>query len=569
VGRRSLSSALAPTGIVGRIGQTVGSLLFLGAGLFFLGLLSLGGMKQFKESKWTSTPCRIISSSYELPKRSHDGYRARITYRYTFNGTEYTGTQVGDGVDESSDFEPIQRALLQYVPGSSATCYVNPAAPAEARLRQTSWTANLVWLFAIIPLTFVGVGSLGIVRAWWPARQKPLSARTPATASAPTWLFLIFFLAGAGFMLIFIKPVYLMFAARSWPKVTATVLNSRVRSSSDSDGTTYAVDVLYQYRYDGKQYLSNRYSLMGGTSSGRSGKAQVVASLPRGSTVSVYVNPASPSYALIDIGFSWVMLFALIPAVFVLVGGGGLYVRIAHRRGSDAGSSAISARPGRVPGGGRYHSTLPGASQPGTAHFSSGRGRRHKALALLGVALFWNGLVSIFVVLGIKEREWFMLAFVSVFVLVGLGLLAAAVHSIIGLFNPSLELDLSNAAPRLGETLTIAWSFNGRFDRIMRLTVALEGREEATYRRGTDTHTDRKTFRRLELVDTTRQVEIARGEVALIVPADTMHSFKAPHNQIGWYLVVHGEIPNWPDVKDEFAVEIRPLALKDREVDRG
>jgi hypothetical protein len=89
--------------------------------------------------------------------------------------------------------------------------------------------------------------------------------------------------------------------------------------------------------------------------------------------------------------------------------------------------------------------------------------------------------------------------------------------------------------------------------------IALEGREEARYRRGTDTHTDRETFLSLPVVDTVQSFEIAGGgSASFTVPADTAPSFQADNNKIVWSLKVLCDLSNWPDTDDEYEVVVRP-----------
>ena len=42
-----------------------------------------------------------------------------------------------------------------------------------------------------------------------------------------------------------------------------------------------------------------------------------------------------------------------------------------------------------------------------------------------------------------------------------------------------------------------------------------------------------------------------------------MHSFEAPNNRVRWTLIVHGDIPFWPDVRDEFPITVLPLQRKE------
>jgi len=44
----------------------------------------------------------------------------------------------------------------------------------------------------------------------------------------------------------------------------------------------------------------------------------------------------------------------------------------------------------------------------------------------------------------------------------------------------------------------------------------------------------------------------------LSVPPGAMHSFKSDHNEIGWTLLVQGDVAGWPDYQRAFPIIIRP-----------
>ena len=81
-------------------------------------------------------------------------------------------------------------------------------------------------------------------------------------------------------------------------------------------------------------------------------------------------------------------------------------------------------------------------------------------------------------------------------------------------------------------------------------------REEATYRRGTSTSTDKSTFATIELASVTLWSDIRGGRVRLTMPTDSMHSFESPNNKIVWAIHVHGDIAMYPDVNDEFPLTV-------------
>jgi hypothetical protein len=192
-----------------------------------------------------------------------------------------------------------------------------------------------------------------------------------------------------------------------------------------------------------------------------------------------------------------------------------------------------------------------------------GLGPFGRLVAATAAALFWNGIVSVFVVQ--LAGEWragavpiFGSLFLVPFVVVGLGLVAAVGYCLLATLNPRPRLVLAEAVVPVGGSTLLRWGFAGRTARMVRLNVTLQGREEATYRQGTDTKTDTEVFSTTTLVDTTNAWEIAQGETRVTVPAGTMHSFAADHNKVVWVLALHGEIPSWPDVKEELEIAVVP-----------
>jgi hypothetical protein len=157
--------------------------------------------------------------------------------------------------------------------------------------------------------------------------------------------------------------------------------------------------------------------------------------------------------------------------------------------------------------------------------------------------------------------SWFLALFLTPFVVVGLVLVGAFVSQVLALSNPVPRITLNRRVLRPGERLEVDWQMRGRVQALRRLRLSLEGREEATYRRGTDTRTDREVFATVDLLDTGDLATMAAGRVARDLPARLMHSFAAKNNKIVWALRVRGEIPRWPDVDEEFVVTIAPTSI--------
>jgi len=364
---------------------------------------------------------------------------------------------------------------------------------------------------------------------------------------------------------LFVRPLMRVDAAESWAETPCTVVSSEVESHAGSDSTTYSVHIVYRYEVEGQEYTSERYDFLGGSSSGYEGKARIVAQHPPGKKTVCYVNPEDPAEAVLDRTFGAKYLLGLIPVAFVLIGLVGLLATAFARRRVATGQLGPtwlpeSARAALAPTPDGYR--LLTSAGPITVRPTSSA--RSKFIGVTIFAVFWNGIVSIFVwqvVEGFRSGspEWFLTIFMIPFVLVGLGAIGAVFYFLLALFNPRPVLTVSSESLPLGGTLDLDWALVGRTRAVQRLTLYLEGREEATYRRGTDTVTDKHVFTTVPVADTTDRYEILAGKGQVAVPPDTMHSFQAPNNKIVWALHVHADVVRWPDVKAEFPIAVLPL----------
>ena len=384
--------------------------------------------------------------------------------------------------------------------------------------------------------------------------------------------FSIFAIAGlvASFFFL-VLPVKNVIAARSWVETPCRILSAQVKRHSGSDGTTYSVDISYQYEFNDKTFTGNRYSFMGGSSSGRSGKRAVVDEYRKAKNPVCFVNSDNPEQAVLAGGFQLTMLFGLIPLVFVVIGIGGVVgtIRKSKRRIISKGARAAEWLPETKTARADDNIYAPaGADSAGPVILRATSSRLAKLLFFILFAAIWNGVVSVFVVDIVRgfmkgRPQWGLAAFISIFVLVGLGVIIAVIHQFLALFNPKAKLTLSSAQIPLGSTAHLTWEILGRVNRISELAITLQAREECRYRRGTKTYTDKNTFFTFQLAQTTNPTQMSFGEVGFAVPAETMHSFTADNNKIIWSLKVAGDIKRWPDIKDEFDITITP-----RQVDR-
>jgi hypothetical protein len=368
----------------------------------------------------------------------------------------------------------------------------------------------------------------------------------------------IFFVAGAALSwFLMVRPALRILEARSWPEVPCTVVSSEVESHPGSDSTTYSVEISYSYEIDGRTYTGDRYNFATGSSSGYAHKANIVKQHPPGSRTVCRVDPDDPQRSVMSVDFDREYLWGLFGLPFLLVGLGGL-VWVVRRPQPTTGKARWLPRLRRGEDEGKTVPGLPSSAAEGPLTLATGHRPLWRFLGVLFFAGLWNAMVGFLLWPAAREDGGCVWVFLLVFGAVGLVLLAGVPYAFLAMFNPRPTLTLDRSRPALGESCQVSWKWSGGVRRVERLRIFLQGREEATYRRGTDTRTEKHVFAVIDVVDTRQSVEIARGTGTLAIPADTMHSFEASRNKIVWRLKVAAEIPRWPDVAEELAVVIHP-----------
>jgi len=423
-------------------------------------------------------------------------------------------------------------------------------------------------------------------------------------------LFFLFFLGmGSLFEIFMIREFGRALGQRSWQKVPCTIVSSEVRERSGGK-EPYAFAVSYRYEYGGRPYTGSAYKRNYTGSDSYSGTQRLVQRYPSGQEGFCYVNPVNPGEAVLKRDSLAIGLALAFPLIFLLIGVGGLvgtwrgrgdpkrdearlgtlpalasrgHLGLASRDEPDAqrpfgpgppsnrGQDARDTQGQGVPNA-KYRVGEPQDALATLRVAGSGRATlrpsasaKAKFLGVTVFALFWNGILAIFVVNAINDfrhgdPSWFGTLFLLPFVAIGVGLMGGVVYQLLATFNPRPTLELSSRVVPLGGTAELSWSFAGQSSRIQELTVTLRGVEEAKYRRGTSTYADRNTFYEMELYRTSEAREIAAGQVGFVLPPDTMHSFEAENNKILWNLDLHGRIKGWPDVKESFKIAVMPSA---------
>jgi hypothetical protein len=587
------SRTSAPTGVAGRIVGSVFFLVFGGMGTLLLVFTARSTLDSFGTHRWTPTPCVIEHNDVRHDAASNK-HVFEVRYSYTHAGVAHTGTTVRPGYTGDNDAAKAYRLQQQYPVGAAQTCRVNPASPGESTLQLPSLWGALMMLF---PLPFMAVGFGGLYVLWRPRRGGDSAnaiSSVAGQAERGKWLaipfFGIFALAGFGFLIpFFILPALRIQQSKSWPAVPCTILSSQVRSHSSSDGTTYSVDIRFEYEFDGRTYQSSRYDFSSGSSSGRSGKQAIVDQYRVGTKHTCYVNPAEPYVAVIHRGWPTMMWFALIPLVFVFVGVVGM---VGMARSIRRGTAMRAAQPDPL----RVTASARSSARPDAAAKTAGavadwlpdlnhdrpavlQARRSTAIAgaifLLLFGAVWNGIVWTLLVPEVLKgwrplptgMGWIgtvlFTLFGLLFVLVGAALVVGFLYTVLKSFNPLPRITVNRAVVPVGGVIEVAWELLGKAERVRQLTVTIEGVEKATYRRGTNTTTDEHVFITLPVADA--DADLGRpltGKARVVIPVDTVHSFKSNNNEMCWQIRVRGVIRMWPDVNETFPIAVVPPGME-------
>lgn len=542
-----------------RIGLAIFFAFFFLMGTMFLVFMSRQAWRSVDERRWIPTPCAILSSEVVENSAKEKPFEFRVRYGYERQGRKFTSDVYKKNYVGSKDYSEAVMLRQRYAVNLAAQAFVNPQKPSEAILQpQELWA----WAFVFIPVVFMIVGAGGVYFVLTDKSDVILSSKKPPLTQAKCGpyiailVFLLFAVGGSIFVLTWSLPkLHEAFDSQSWTPTSCKIISSRLESHYDSQDntTTYSIEILYRYMIKGVEFKSNRYDLIGGSSSGKASKKKILQKYPEGSKAVCLVNPKNPFEAVLVSGLTGMHFILLMPVIFALVGIGGLVIFVSKQFLGEGKAENFSTLSNQV---------LSASGQVSTA---SGRVvLKQKFSPLTRFLGFFIGaaievtITAFMIRYAMQEKEWMLIIFGVIFGLIGIALICATFWYFLALFNPRLEVVANSQRVPLGGIFEVNWKFLGDVQRMDRLQIHLKGREEATYSQGTRTCTDKNIFAQIMLLDTTVKWDIATGQCSVEIPSDTMHSFNAKNNKIVWVLIFEAEISFWPDVKEEYPIEILP-----------
>ncbi len=113
-----------------------------------------------------------------------------------------------------------------------------------------------------------------------------------------------FIVFGFFFMMGGIKEIKLAKKSSSWPTTMGTIIESRIETSSDSDGETYRPSVRFSYQVHGLKFTGNKifFGHGGIYSSNYNYSKKVVTQYSTNKIITIYYNPSQPKQSVIEAG---------------------------------------------------------------------------------------------------------------------------------------------------------------------------------------------------------------------------------------------------------------------------
>lgn len=383
------------------------------------------------------------------------------------------------------------------------------------------------------------------------------------------------------------KPYYQKQLSKAWPTAKCEIKRAKLLTHEDEDSTSYSVDFFYTFTVDGQLCSGERYSFAGAHVSRDEVNRQREA-FPVGADRECFYNPQDPNDCVLDRtnqdqGWDG----PIVSLVFTAVGAGMFLIALlgSWNRDEKSISGSIkseSAKATRLSSDSRmpdFTMAVPMGDSERIADSLADRlddqwseplklepaaSRWGKAIAIGSFALLWNGFLAVFFFApnGLFQNfGWAqigLILFMIPFVLVGLLMLYGTLHSVLEIFNPTVEIAFSSGAVPLGGQVDVAWQVQGNSERISKLTMSIQAVQQATYQRGTSTVTDVEVFEKLPVMESAELADIAFGSTSVTIPADSMHTFSAKRNKIKWRVVVEGKVKFAPDMVEEFEFRVTP-----------
>jgi hypothetical protein len=316
--------------------------------------------------------------------------------------------------------------------------------------------------------------------------------------------------------------------------------------------------------------------LHGGRTADRSRALAQLEGVSLGATIACWYDPDDSERVALSRGYNWWMwaLTLLLPGALLAFGSAGLARTLATwRKSEERRALAVhrSAKPSQ-------HPSIPSCddlvNSPGTVLRFRLPTSGAEGWTLIGLGLFaglWNVvLVVLAVTAGVDlmggRIDWLLFVLLVPFAAVGVAATLLFTRQLVltsAVGTTQLEISDHPLRPGGSYDVHLAQAGTGTF-RTLSMTLELE--EQATFRQGTDTRTERLVVWRGS-IQSWKDIEVAPGtrfeaRATLTVPATAMHSFSSEHNGVSWRVVIRGRPARWPAFSRGFPVVVHPREVR-------
>lgn len=369
-------------------------------------------------------------------------------------------------------------------------------------------------------------------------------------------------------------------AKHKFVETTCEILERRVVEEGQPASLRYRPEFHIRYEVGGHTYQVWTYELPRLSTTDLPASEALISQFEVGRRYPCWYDPFDPAQAVLVREynlFAWLLL--LLPASFIVLGGGGLVYTLLNWGKSAERRSAWAQRAAELD---PFHDERAIADKfpnlPGLENLTNSPGTRlayrlpsatpsWKLIGTLLLCLFWNGTVAVFSIIAVKsyadhEPEWFLTIVLVPFVFVGIGLAVLVIRQLLAMTaaGPTIvEIDRHPLRPGGRYRLFFAQAGRLAFES---LSVWLVCDEEAVYRQGTNVRSESRRVYSGQVARHERFVvkpeKPFEAECEFEVPHTAMHSFKSEHNAISWKLLVSGDVVEWPALERAYFVTVYP-----------
>ncbi|MCM8540813.1 MAG: DUF3592 domain-containing protein [Lentisphaeraceae bacterium] len=295
----------------------------MGIGLIFVALK----FGHYVSKNYIETPCVLKHVSFGINSKSYD---MATEFDYEFKGKTYTSEKFSDQktFSDSSDVRRASEVERAFDADKKIICYVLEDDPSEAYLVEPTFGFYLKWgVFACG--VFILLTGLGYIAQVLTDNFVP---------GARAYLGLFF---SASMLMVAVIGSYFIYPCLSqvldsgnWKNADAVVDHRFYDVSVNDEGEkSFNVEILYRYKYKGKEYRSIQYNFLNSSSSDKEEAIAIGKKYPQGTKFQCYVDPDNPKYSVIEKEAFVVYLLAFAVIVFYLVAylsinGWGIRIRI-------------------------------------------------------------------------------------------------------------------------------------------------------------------------------------------------------------------------------------------------